>query len=131
MFQNRKSNIQGNIEKIVGYEALKKENINLERWHHPIKVKYVVSDTIKQITKGDYSTVFAAAEVYKEIIKRYPDINRYTVGAQIMQDCVNHTSRKHYPSGQRDLYFLIEKGKFRLYNQATDGKWNSKGEKIS
>ena len=53
------------------------------------------------------------------------------VRCQLIQDCVNHSSRKHYLSGQKDYYYLEEKGKYRLYNSSTDGKWNKYGEKIS
>lgn len=120
-------------EKIVGYdgiEAGKSPSASLVRWNQPLKVKDVVSDTVTRFTKGENSTTFSQAEIYKELIKEFPDINKTTVGCQIVQDCVNHSSRKHYPNGQRDLYFRVEKGKYRLYNTSNDGKWDWKGEKI-
>lgn len=80
------------------------------------------------MTKGSKSVIFSPAEIYNEAAKEYPDINPVTVRCQIVQDCVNHTSRRHYPSGQRDFYFRIEQGKFRLYDPDADGKWNHKGE---
>lgn len=120
-------------EKIVGYDEVgfgKSTSTNLPRWSQPIKVKTVISETVKKLTNGEYSAIFSPVEAYNELIKQYPDINKNTVNCQIIQDCVNHTSRKYYPSGQQDLYFWVEKGKYRLYNPATDGKWNWKGEKI-
>lgn len=74
--------------------------------------------------------LFTTVEIYNELIKEYPVIKKNSVGCQIIQDCVNHTSRKHYPSGQRDLYFRIDKGKFRLYDLETDGKWDWQGNRI-
>lgn len=118
-------------EKIVGYEGVeikKPISTTSKRWNHPVKVRDVIREAITTLTKGDYSVIFKPVVVYSEIVKQYPDINRSTVGCQIIQDCVNHTSRKYYPSGQRDLLFLVEKGRFRLYNPLTDGKWNWKGE---
>ncbi|WP_449866994.1 DUF7669 domain-containing protein [Niallia endozanthoxylica] len=64
------------------------------------------------------------------MIKEYPDINRNIVGCQLIQDCVNHTSRKHYPSDQQDLYYLEGKGKYRLYDSSTDGKWTWEEKQI-
>jgi hypothetical protein len=89
-----------------------------------------VKDAVMKITGKDKTINFSAAEVQAELIKEYPDINANTVRCQIIMDCVNHTSRKHYPSGQQDLYFRIGKGVFRLYDPANDGKWNYKGEQI-
>ncbi len=37
-----------------------------------------------------------------------------------MQDCVNHPSRKHYPSGQTDRYFRIDTGVYRRYDPLND-----------
>jgi len=43
---------------------------------------------------------------------------------------VNHSSGKYYSGGQ-DLCYLIDKGRYRLYDPKNDGKFNPKGEKIS
>lgn len=121
------------IEKISGYEnakPIKTVSTMLPRWDKPIRVKDVVHDAVMKITKGNKAVVFSPAEVNNDIVKQYPNINPNTVRCQIIQDCVNHSSRKHYPSGQRDFYYLLDKGKYRLYNSDSDGKWNSKGEKI-
>ena len=42
----------------------------------------------------------------------------------------NHASRKHYPGGQQDLYYKVDKGIFRLYNPEKDGKWDAEGKRI-
>ncbi|SMC19801.1 hypothetical protein SAMN02745134_00943 [Clostridium acidisoli DSM 12555] len=124
-------------EKIVGYDditsSISKNKISgtsAIRWNEPIKIKTVISDAVNKITNGKETAVFTPAEVYSELIKQYPDINQSTVRCQVIQDCVNHTSRKHYPSGQRDLYFRSEKGRYRLYNAEKDGKWDWQGRRI-
>lgn len=123
-------------EKILGYDEIgnnsitaKNTNIN-ERWNEPVKIKTVISNAVSKVTGGRKDSIFTTGEIYNELIKEYPEIKKNTVGCQIIQDCVNHTSRKHYPSGQRDLYFRSDKGKFRLFDAETDGKWDWQGNKI-
>lgn len=121
-------------ERIGGYEdigiAKPKSNKSI-RWSESVKIKALVKDAAFKITGGDYTKTFTASDMYRELIKDYPDINRNTVGCQVIQDCVNHSSRKHYPGGQQDLYYLVSKGVFRLYDSAKDGQWDSKGERVS
>jgi len=121
-------------EKIVGFTEIGKKHKtakqSMARWSENVKVKDVISDAVIKITVGDKNAIFSAAEVYNELIQQYPDINQSTVRCQIIMDCVNHTSRKHYPSGQQDLYYRIDKGRFRLYDPENDGQWNFKGERI-
>lgn len=123
-------------EKAVGYDELKttvtkgnSSNLNI-RWNEPVKIKVVISDAVNKITGRRKDAVFTPADVLCELVKQYPDINQSSVRCQIIEDCVNHTSRKHYPGGQRDLYYRIGKGQFRLYNPESDGKWNWEGKKI-
>lgn len=124
-------------EKILGYDEItnatiisKNTNMN-DRWNEPVKIKTVIINAVNKVTEGRKESIFTTSDIYNELIKEYPEIKKNTVGCQIIQDCVNHTSRKHYPSGQRDLYFRIDKGKFRLYDMETDGKWDWQGNKIN
>ena len=118
-------------EKIIGFAgAVEKSEKTHSRWIHSIRVKDAIYQKVEKLTDGDKSVIFSPVEVYNEAAKKYPDINPNTVRCQIIQDCVNHTSRRHYPSGQRDLYYRIEPGKFRLYDSDTDGRWNFKGERM-
>lgn len=104
-------------EKTVGFLEVGKKRgkgkSSLSRWNEPVKVKDVIRDAVMRITGGEKTATFTSADVYNELIKQYPDINSNTVRCQIIQDCVNHTSRKHYPSGQQDNYYRIDKGLFR------------------
>jgi hypothetical protein len=119
-------------ERIVGYDKIGSKSPTSDshtKWSHNIKVKDIIIDTIKEITKNDYSITFAPADIIKIIMKQYPDVNKNTVRCQIISNCVNHSSRKYYVGG-KDLCFLTEKGIYRLYDPGKDGKWNSKAEKI-
>jgi len=122
-------------EKIVGFTEVGKKHKtgkqSITRWSENVKVKDVIKDAVKKVTGGDKEVTFSPADVYNELVKQYPDINQNTVRCQIIMDCVNHTSRKHYPSGQQDLYYRIDQGKFRLYDPEKDGQWNYKGERIN
>ena len=120
-------------ERIGGFEELgvaRKKNTTSTRWNQPVKIKKLVHDAVKNITGNNYNNTFSPADVYKLLVKEYPEINRSTVGCQVIQDCVNHTSRKHYPGGQQDLYYKVDKGVFRLYNPEKDGKWDAEGKRI-
>ena len=121
-------------EKVVGFTEIGKKHRTdksfIARWRGPEKVKDVIREAVLKITGGDKAATFTSADVYNELIQEYPDINSSTVRCQIIQDCVNHSSRKHYPSGQQDNYYRIDKGVFRLYDPEKDDKWNYKGERI-
>ena len=121
-------------EKIVGFTEVGKKHktskTSITRWNAPVKVKDVIREAVMKITSGDKTATFSPADVYNELIQEYPDINSNTVRCQIIQDCVNHTSRKHYPSGQQDNYYRIDKGRFRLYDLEKDDQWNYKGERV-
>ena len=120
-------------EKTIGYDGInpKKSNlISLSRWNHNIRVKDVTADAIKDVTKNDKSVIFTPKEIIDNVIKKYPDVNKNTVRCHVTSNCVNHSSRRHYPGGQ-DLCYLVDKGRYRLYDSKNDGKFNHKGEKIS
>ena len=122
-----------NTNRCCGFENKKSFNIsdassNSNGWNEDIPVKEVIYNAVKKITLKDSNKIITPIEVIKEVEKEYPNVNKSTVRCQLIQDCVNHTSRKHYPNGQRDIYFLVSKGRYRLYNKKSDGKWNFKGE---
>ena len=85
------------------------------RWSGDKSVKQVVWEAALELTKGEHSHVFAPKEVTEAVLKKYPTFNRSTVGCQIISDCVNHTSRHHYPGGE-DRYWWVDWGKYRLYD---------------
>ncbi|WP_031517504.1 DUF7669 domain-containing protein [Desulfofalx alkaliphila] len=117
--------------RVVGYGSAENQNDVGVRWKEPVRVKTVISDAIEKLTQGKDNITFTPSEVIRELVKQYPDINQSTVRCQIIQDCVNHTSRRHYPSGQRDLYYRIGKGKYRPYNPNKDGRWDWEGKKVN
>lgn len=120
-------------ERIGGFEELgiaRKKITTSTRWNQPVKIKNLVHDTVKKITGDNYSNTFSPPDVYKLLAKEYPEIKSSSVRCQIIQDCVNHSSRKHYPGRQQDLYYTVDKGVYRLYNSEKDGKWDSEGKMI-
>jgi len=122
-------------ERVVGY-GQKASGITAgsltagQRWNEPISIRDLTFEAVKKIINGDNSVVFSPIQVISEILKTHPGVNRSSLRChQLIADCVNHTSRKHY-QGSHDLYYLVEKGKYRIYNPEKDGKWNDKGEKL-
>lgn len=119
-------------DKIVGHEAVAKQKqgvSNVPKWNEPVKVKDVISSGVTKYLNDNLASTFKPTDIIKQLKASFPNINSETVRCQIIQDCVNHTSRKYY-SSQRDLYFRVDKGVFRLYDPPKDGRWNSQGEKI-
>jgi hypothetical protein len=100
------------------------------KWNEHLKLKDVISNEIEEITGGNINVTFTPAEVIDKLRNKYSDINKDSIRCQIIQDCVNHTSRKHYLSSQRDLYYRLEKGVFRLYDRDRDGKWDWQGQRV-
>ncbi len=124
------------VEKTLGFGKSTISNVNgtnivsSTRWSESVKIKDVVSSEIAAITGRSKNTTFKPNDVIKSLRIKYPEINSETVRCQITADCVNHSSRKHYPSGQQDLYFRVEQGVFRLYDPEKDGKWDWQGQEV-
>jgi hypothetical protein len=134
VFKTEQSKLIVSTERIgssadVGTKRPSKTN-TVGRWNQSIKIKEVIYNRVKKYVNNDFNKSFTPIEIYNELAKEYQNINPNTVRCQLIADCVNHSSRKHYPSGQQDCYFIIEKGKYRLYNRDTDGEWNWEGKKI-
>lgn len=68
--------------------------------------------------------VVSSREIIGYIYRKYPDRpwKETTIRAHIIGCSVNHTSSHHYPSFPKFLY-TVERGRVRLYNPKTDGKW--------
>lgn len=83
-----------------------------------------------EFTKENRNIRFVPKDIIKVLLEKYPDINKSTVRCQLIQHCVNHTSRKHYASGQEDFYFW-EDGVYRIYDEENDGSWDWQGNPIN
>lgn len=132
---------------LFAYEDLKlddsyefeKKNINLKnekssnfssKWNGEIKVKDIVYYGVTILTNNDKSKTFSQNDIKNLLLGIFPDIKLNSIGCRIIQDCVNHTSRNHYPSGQQDFYFRVSNGIYRLYDPEKDGKWDWRGIQI-
>ncbi len=115
------------IEHVMGAESA--GSTTTKRWSEPIIIKDVINQAVMDITKGDMEVIFTPSDVISEVLKSYPTANKATIRCQLISDCVNHSSRKHY-QGNKDRYYLVEKGRYRLYDEEKDGRWNEQGERI-
>lgn len=100
------------------------------RWSDDLPVKEVVYNAVIELITREEVNTFKPIQIIREVEKKYPSVNKTTVRCQLIQNCVNHTSRKHYPNGQRDMYYIVSKGNYRLFNESIDGKWNYRGERV-
>jgi hypothetical protein len=107
-------------EMVVGQEeVVAPKKSPSQRWSGDKPVRQVVWEAIQELTKPDPEYVFSPKEVSQLILGKYPSFNKSTVGCQIISDCLNHSSRHHYPGGE-DRYWWVEKGRYRLYMPERD-----------
>ena len=105
-------------EDIVAPKAARQPASQISRWAGDKPVKQVVWETVQELMQGNKED-FTPKEVIALILEKEPDFNKSTAQCQLIADCVNHTSRHHYPGGD-DRYWWISKGKYRLYNPERD-----------
>lgn len=125
IYQTDAGEILVNSDLIVGAEETrgvkKSETSSNERWNGK-PAKDIVREAVQEIVASDQTKSFAPKEVVAKVLGKHPDFNKSTITCQLIADCVNHTSRHHYPGGQRDYYWWLQKGKYRLFNPSTDKK---------
>lgn len=120
VFQTEAGETLVSSEWIVGHEDVETaKRVPGHRWSGEKPVKQVVWEAVQELTQGEKSLVFSPKDVTKWVLKTYPGFNKNTVGCQIIADCVNHTSRHHYPGGD-DRYWWLEKGRYRLFDPEKD-----------
>lgn len=99
-------------------------------WSGDKTASEVIYEAVQRLLRDPGKDTFAPSDVYYEILKTYPDFNRGTTNAQIIADCVNHPSRKHYQSTAHNFYFRVGRGTYRLYDRQRDGMWDETGKRI-
>jgi len=121
IYQTESGEILVNSEAYVGLEDIvsPKKAVATQRWSGDKPVKQVVWEAVLEFTNKDKNIIFSPKDITQIILKKYPTFNKSTIGCQIIADCVNHTSRHHYPGGE-DRYWWVEKGKYKLYDQSED-----------
>lgn len=122
IFQTEGGEVLVNSEAIVGLEDIvtPKKTVT-QRWGGQKSAKQIIRDSVQEFLGGDENKVFSPKEIYQLILSKYPSFNKNTVNCQIISDSVNHTSRHHYPGGE-DLYWWLEKGKYRLFRPDKNNK---------
>ena len=120
IFQTESGEVLVNSEAIVGFEDVVTPKKSVaQRWGGEKPAKQIIRENVEGFIAGDKNKIFAPKDICQLILQKYPSFNKNTVSCQIMSDSVNHTSRHHYPGGE-DLYWWIEKGKYRLYDSSKD-----------
>lgn len=116
VFRTGSGEILVQSEQIVGAEQGGKPNSSEPsgRWLGDMPVKEVVWQAVELLTGDQPDRIFSPKEVIAAIQEKYPSFNVNTARCQLIADCVNHTSRHHYPGG-KDRYWTVGKGRFQLY----------------
>jgi hypothetical protein len=130
--ENGEYYISTEVEEARRTKSANKRSIagNSERWSGDEPVRVVIKKAVDRIIENKTSGEFSTKEVMGLVISEYPNFNKSSIRCQLYADCVNHSSRKHYKSGQMDYYYQIEKTNYRLYNREKDGLWNSDGIRV-
>ena len=109
-------------ETVVGQkEIIAPNKTAANRWSGEKPIKKVVWEAVQELTKGNKEHIFSPKDITQVVLKKYPNFSKYSVGCQIISDCVGSTFRYHFPGGD-DRYWWVEKGKYRLYDSELDGK---------
>jgi len=120
VYQTESGEMLVSSESVVGQEDVRSpKKTPSKRWSGEKPARQVVWEAVEEVTNEDNDYVFSPKEITQAVLKKYPDFNKSTVGCQIISDCVNHTSRHHYPGGE-DYYWWVDKGKYRLYDPGKD-----------
>ena len=130
MFQTESGEVVASTETIVGDEdfAVPKTQ-QRERpsspprppSDHPVDVDQVTWEAVQEFTKGDLNAIFTLPNIEKILSEKYPDLaDSSSPRNRIRGSCVNFQSRHSYPIGE-DRYWLVERGKYRLYDSEKDG----------
>lgn len=123
-FQTESGEVLVNVEAKVGDEdiiapkAAGQNASSIVRWSGDKSVREVVWEAVQELMQGNKED-FTPKEVIAFILEKEPDFNKSTVQCELIAECVNHTSRHHYPGGD-DRYWWISRGKYRLYNPEID-----------
>lgn len=120
IFQTEGGEVLVNSEAIVGLEDIvTPKKAATQRWGGQKSAKQIIRENVIEFIAGNKNKIFSPKDICQLILNKYPTFNKNTVSCQIMSDSVNHTSRHHYPGGE-DLYWWLEKGKYRLYDPEKD-----------
>jgi hypothetical protein len=96
----------------------------------PRTAREIIWAAVAELLSKPAKKTFTPTEVYQQILKTYPDFNRGTNNAQIIADCANCPSRRHFPGHKPDRYFNVERGVYRLYDPGRDGVWDQQGNLV-
>lgn len=133
IFRTKDNEYLISVEKTLGFgnrvSPMPKPISDSSRWSGSEKIKDIIYQSVLEFVGSNPSRIFSPKDIIRTLVPKYPDINISTIRCQLIQDCVNHTSRKHYPGGQSDHYYLLDKGIYRLYDPESDGKWDWQGKK--
>ena len=90
------------------------------------------SEAIRQAVT-ELGRVVSTREIINYIYRNYPNHpwKESTIRAHVIGCSVNHSSSHHYPSFPKFL-FTVERGRVRLHNPETDGRWivDDKGARL-
>ena len=90
------------------------------RWSGDKLAREVVWDAVQKLTQDSADGEFTIKQVLALIREDDPDFKRGTMDGTMIENTVNHPSRRHHPSASHDHYWRVDKGMYRLYDPEKD-----------
>lgn len=120
-FKTKSGEVLVNIEVKVGNEDTSAPKAHRQlasqksQWSGDKSVREVVLEAVQELTGGDTNIEFTPKKVRALVLKKYPDFNEGTVGAQLYMGTQLYTGAYPYKH-----YWRVEKGKYRLRDPERD-----------
>ena len=110
----------GNENAIASKTQRQPTNSQTPQWTGDKPVKQVVWEAAQELTGRNTDIEFAIKDLKPIIEKKYPEFKMSNVSPEIRADCVNNPKRHEHYSGNKNRYWQIPTGKYRLYDPEKD-----------
>ena len=120
-FQTESGEVLVNTEAKVGDgnigapKAQRRLASHISQWSGDKSVREVVLEAVQELTGGDTNVEFTPKEVRALVLKKYPNFNKGTVGAQLYMGTQLYKGTYPYK-----YYWRVEKGEYRLHDLKRD-----------
>jgi len=77
----------------------------------------IVLESAKRISRSADEGIFSSVDLFKQAVKKYPELNRKSFNTTVISAAPEHTSWKYYRNG-KDYLVYLGKGKYKLRGSA-------------
>lgn len=77
----------------------------------------IVLESAKKVSRSLDEGIFSSVDLFKQAVKKYPELNRKSFNTTVISAAPEHTSWKYYRNG-KDYLVYLGRGKYRLRETA-------------